>query len=75
MKLVKIKDNSTESSNEFSKIPNIISSILDKSISELDETGIFVFPNSLKEQEGITADQFILNKFGQEYRSVILWDF
>ncbi|MEB6323146.1 hypothetical protein NGC65_08600 [Staphylococcus xylosus] len=69
MKLVKIKDNSTESSNEFSKIPNIISSILDKSISELDETGIFVFPNSLKEQEGITADQFILNKFGQEYRS------
>ncbi|MDW8543429.1 hypothetical protein SD307_08415 [Staphylococcus sp. KG4-1] len=69
MKLVKIKDNSTESPNEFSEIPNIISSILDKSISELDETGIFVFPNSLKEQEGITTDQFILNKFGQEYRS------
>ena len=69
MKLVKIKDNSTEPSNEFSDIPNIISSILDKSISELDETGIFVFPNSLKEQEGITTDQFILNKFGQEYRS------
>ena len=69
MKLVKIKDNSTESSNEFSEIPNIISSILDKNISELDETGVFVFPNSLKEQEGITTDQFILNKFGQEYRS------
>lgn len=69
MKLVKIKDNSTESSNEFSEIPNIISSILDENISELDETGIFVFPNSLKEQEGITTDQFILNKVGQEYRS------
>ncbi|WP_204179856.1 MULTISPECIES: hypothetical protein [unclassified Staphylococcus] len=69
MKLVKIKDNSTESSNKFSEISNIISSILDKNISELDETGIFVFPNSLKKQEGITTDQFILNKVGQEYRS------
>src|SRR5699024_10090932 len=45
------------------------SSILDKSISELDETGIFVFPNSLKDQEGITEDQFILNKVGKEYRT------
>ena len=52
MNLIKIKDNSSRNSNEFSEIPNIISSVLDKSVSELEKTGIFVFPNNLKEQEG-----------------------
>ncbi len=69
MKLIKVKDNSFRSSDEFSEIPNVISSILDKTVSELEDTGIFVFPNSLKEQEGITEEQTILNKVGQEYYS------
>ena len=69
MNLIKIKDNSSRNSNEFSEIPNIISSVLDKSVSELEKTGIFVFPNNLKEQEGITEEQTILNKVGQNYRS------
>ena len=42
---------------------------MDKSVSELEKTGIFVFPNNLKEQEGITEEQTILNKVGQNYRS------
>ncbi|WP_367012715.1 hypothetical protein [Staphylococcus capitis] len=37
---------------------------MDKSVSELEKTGIFVFPNNLKEQEGITEEQTILNKSG-----------
>lgn len=69
MKLIKVKDNSTRASNEFNEIPNIISSILDKNVSELEETGIFVFPNSLKEQESLTEEQTILNKEGQNYHS------
>ena len=74
MNLIKIKDNSSRNSNEFSEIPNIISSVLDKSVSELEKTGIFVFPNNLKEQEGITEEQTILNKkWGKIIVLAILW--
>lgn len=69
MEMLKIKDNSSLLVSDFSKIPNVISSILDKTVSELEDTGIFVFPNSLKEQEGITDDQMILKKEDEEYRS------
>lgn len=64
MKVIKIKDNSSLASEEFREIPNIISSILDKTMSELEEAGIFVFPNSLKEQDSISEGQIILNKVG-----------
>ncbi|PTK89709.1 hypothetical protein BUZ05_11495, partial [Staphylococcus gallinarum] len=43
--------------------------MLDKTTSELEDTGIFVFPNSLKEQEGISDNQVILNKVNQSYRT------
>ncbi|KKI60925.1 5-methylcytosine restriction system specificity protein McrC [Staphylococcus warneri] len=69
MKVIKIKDNSSLASEEFREIPNIISSILDKTMSELEEAGIFVFPNSLKEQDSISEGQIILNKVGQDYQS------
>ncbi|MDC6327185.1 5-methylcytosine restriction system specificity protein McrC [Staphylococcus auricularis] len=69
MKLIKIKDNSCRASHEFNEIPKIISSILDKTVSDLKETDVFVFPNSLKEMEGITKDQMILNRVNQSYHS------
>ena len=69
MKLIKVKDNVSKPSNEFREIPNLTNSILDKTTSELEDTGIFVFPNSLKEQEGISDNQVILNKVNQSYRT------
>ncbi|BCU51277.1 3-isopropylmalate dehydrogenase [Staphylococcus auricularis] len=69
MKLIKIKDNSFRASHEFNEIPKIISSILNKTVSELKDTDVFVFPNSLKEMEGMTKDQMILNIVNQSYHS------
>ena len=43
MKVIKIKDNSSLASEEFREIPNIISSILDKTMSELEEADILYF--------------------------------
>lgn len=51
------------------KLHNAICSILDKTVSKLKETDIFVFPNSLKEQEGIIEEQTILGKVDQECHS------
>lgn len=69
MKVIKIKDNASLLFSEFNEIPNIITSVLDKPVSELEDIGLFVFPNSLNAQESITGDQKILEKVNEAYRT------
>ena len=44
MKQLKIKDNSEKSKEEFSAIPKTVSMIADKTLSQLEKDGVFVFP-------------------------------
>lgn len=51
MKRLEIEDNTSYSSLRFNDIPNIVDSVLDKTLLELENTGVFIFPDNLKKRE------------------------
>ena len=50
MKRLEIEDNTSYSSLRFNDIPNIVDRVLDKTLLELENTGIFIFPDNLKKR-------------------------
>lgn len=69
MKIPKVKDNTTYITSRFSCTQCIISNILNKSLSQLDAEGLFIFPESIKKVEDLTRDQMILQEFNGKYRT------
>ena len=69
MKIPKVKDNTTYITSRFSCTQCIISNILNKSLSQLDVEGLFIFPESIKKVEDLTRDQMILQEFNGKYRT------
>ena len=69
MKLLKIKDNSQQKKISFSQIERLVSKIADKTLKQLEEEGVFVFPEIIKEAEDLTQEQMILQSFNDTYRS------
>ena len=67
MKLLKIKDNTRQKKEAFSQIGNLVEKIADKTLGQLEDENIFVFPEALKNAEGITRDQMILKRVNQDY--------
>ena len=56
MKLLKIKDNSQQKKDAFSKIENLTRKIADKTLEQLEREGVFVFPELIKDAEDITRE-------------------
>ena len=69
MTQLKIKDNAQKNKNEFNGISNIVRKVADKTLIELEEEGIFVFPNGIREIEDLTEDQMILQSMNETYRT------
>lgn len=69
MKLRKIKDNVQLEKGKFSDIGYLIARIADRTLEQLEQEGIFVFPEFVKDAEDITKDQMILQSVNGAYRS------
>lgn len=69
MKLLKIKDNSQQKKDAFSKINTLTGKIADKTLEQLEREGVFVFPEIVKEAEDITRDQMIIQSVNDTFRS------
>ena len=69
MKTPKVKDNTIYITSRFSCNQCIVSNILNKSLSQLDAEGLFIFPESIKKVEDLTRDQMILQEFNGKYRT------
>ena len=69
MKRLEIEDNTSYSSLRFNDIPNIVDSVLDKTLLELENTGVFIFPDNLKKDNSISEEQTILQSKHETYYS------
>ncbi|MDR0917694.1 MAG: hypothetical protein LBM93_00360 [Oscillospiraceae bacterium] len=74
MKIVKIKDNSKYSENEFSEIPKITDKILNYTLGFL-ENDLFIFPEMLKNSEDIIKKQKILETRNDNIHSTNIMGF
>lgn len=69
MKLLKIKDNTGQKKDVFSDIGTLTARIADKTLSQLEWEGVFVFPEILKDADDITRNQIIIQSMNDTYRS------
>lgn len=69
MKLLKIKDNSQIKKDAFSDVVNVTGKVADKTLEQLEQEGIFIFPGIVKDAEDITKNQIILQSVNDYYRS------
>ena len=69
MKQLKIKDNSEKSKEEFSAIPKTVSMIADKTLSQLEKDGVFVFPELVNDTSGLSKEQIVLQSFNDSFRT------
>ena len=66
---LRIRDNSDHPKSDFERISNLTKRIADKTLSELEREGIFVFPEAVKDAEDIDGEQKILESRGAFYRT------
>ena len=69
MSRIKIKDNSRIPKASLSGISFLTSKIADKTLEQLENEGIFVFPEILRDADDITKDQMILQSVNNYYLS------
>lgn len=69
MNLVKIKDNTSTKKENFQKIPKLTSSIVNKTLKQLEQEGVFVFPELVDDANDISQDQMILQSVNDDLRS------
>ena len=69
MEQFKIKDNDQRKKEEFFGIPDLVKTLADKTLEELENDGVFVFPELVHDAEDITRDQMILQSVNDTYRS------
>ena len=69
MSRIKIKDNSRIPKESLFGISLLTSKIADKTLEQLENEGIFVFPEILREADDITKDQMILQSVNNYYLS------
>lgn len=69
MKQLKIKDNQCKAKEDFFEIEAVVSHIVDRTLGQLGQDGVFVFPENIKVAEDLTKDQMILQSFNDKYVS------
>lgn len=69
MKLAKIKDNSQVKKTTVAEIKNLVNRIADRTLEQLEQEGLFVFPDYVAETEDLTKDQLILQSVNDTFRT------
>ncbi len=69
MKTVRIKDNSPREKAFFSQVELLTNKIADKTLGQLEQEGVFIFPETIKESEDVTPKQMILQSINDTYHS------
>ncbi len=69
MNRISIKDNSKTVIENFSSIKHLTDKIADKTLEQLEDEGIFVFPELIYDSEDLSKDQMILQKVNNMYQS------
>lgn len=67
MKLLKLKDNSTNDINVEQVIPKLSDKVLNKTLQQLQSEGVFVFSDQLKDSEDIDDQHILLKKVNNKY--------
>ena len=57
MKPLRIKDNSSIRKELFSNVPLLTKRIADKTLKQLEQEGVFVFPDLIRDAEDIEEDR------------------
>lgn len=69
MKLLKVKDNRALPKSDFALIQGLVDKIADKTLSELEKEGVFVFPERIHDAPDIEEEQVILQSYNTCYRT------
>ncbi len=67
MSRIKLKDNSRFLKESLSGVSQLTAKIADKTLEQLENEGIFVFPELLREADDITRDQVIMQSVNSFY--------
>lgn len=66
---LRIKDNALTSKNQFDEVVHVAEKIVDKTLEQLGNEGVFIFPELIKDAEDISKDQVILQSVNDFYHS------
>lgn len=69
LRIKRIKDNNSNGKEEFSEVSNIVDRVADKTLGQLANEGIFVFPELISEAKDISDDQHVLRSENESYLS------
>ena len=69
MKLLRVKDNRLMLKSDFAPIQRVVDKIADKTLSELEKEGIFVFPEKIHDAPDIEEEQVVLQSYNNCYRT------
>lgn len=69
MKQLKIKDNQFREKEDFYNVKAVVEKVADKTLSQLEKEGVFVFPENIKGAKGVTKEQMILQSYNDMYVS------
>lgn len=69
MKACRIRDNSSVVEAELSKIPQLSARLANKTLGQLADEGVFLFPGQLEKSEDITREQSLLWRQSGNYRT------
>lgn len=69
MKQLKIKDNESNSKEDFFEVKSVVNRVADKSLGQLEHEGVFVFPEGVSDAEDLSKDQMILQSYNDTYIS------
>lgn len=69
MKVLRVKDNSVNKKESFEEISKLVCKIADKTLEQVGNEGIFIFPESIGNAEDITEEQMILQSTNNSYRT------
>lgn len=69
MKLLRVKDNRLQPKSDFTSIQGVVDTIADKTLSELEQEGVFVFPERIHDAPDIEEEQVILQSYNNCYRT------
>ena len=66
---VRISDNSSNKKELFADIKNLTKKIANKTLEQLEQEGIFVFPKIIDDTSDLTKEQMILQEVNRTYRT------
>lgn len=67
MKLLKLQDNSLYPKSQLQSYTDLIEKITDKSLDNIEQEGILIFPDRLKDSEDLSKEQVLLKSINNNY--------